>query len=236
MISSAVTVVEPPQHVVRHLARWMSAYCEPGAAVLNIGAGEDRSGALTPLVRRAPHLVGVDPHEAIHRNESLDEQHQMSLEEFAADHQREFDLAFAVFVLEHVDEPAAFAQACERVLKPGGSLFALTLNVLQYFGAMTWALSRMGLSDHVLELLKGHDEVHDHHFPPEYRLNSVRSVSRYFEGAGFDSVEFRCYDAAERYQWYLPPGLRWFSTAYNRMAYAVGSPSLMGHLAFRAVK
>jgi SAM-dependent methyltransferase len=160
----------------------------------------------------------------------------MSLEVFAAAHEEEFDLALAVFVLEHVGDPAGFVRACARVLRPGGSLFALTLNVTHYFGAATWALSRVGLSDRVLELMKGHAEVHDHHFPPEYRLNSVRTVQRHLDAAGFHSVEFRCYDASERYQWYLPVGLRWFAPTYTRAAYAVGAPALMGHLAFRAVR
>jgi hypothetical protein len=43
----------------------------------------------------------------------------------------------------------------------------------------------------------------------------------------------RCYDATDRYQWYLPSGLQWFPPAYTRFAYAVGRPGLMGHLTFR---
>jgi len=78
--------------------------------------------------------------------------------------------------------------------------------------------------------------VHEHHFPTEYRLNSARALRRHCGAAGFTSLELRCYDATDRYQWYLPPGLRWFPPAYTRLAYAVGRPGLMGHLTFRATR
>ena len=180
--------------------------------------------------------MGVDPDRAIHVNRVLDERHQTTLEIFAEGHPAEFDAAFAVYVLEHVAAPATFTSACATVLKPGASFFGLTLNVWQYFGGATCALARLGLSDRVLERLKGAEESHANHFPPEYRLNSLRTLQRHLDAAGFSSVEFRCYDATDRYQWYLPAGLRWFAPAYTHLAYRVGAPALMGHISFRAVR
>lgn len=95
------------------------------------------SGSLRHLLRRSPYVVGVDPDEAIERNASLDERHRMTLEEYAADNVARFDIALAVYVLEHVAQPREFMAACARVLKPGGRLFGLTPNVHQYFGATT---------------------------------------------------------------------------------------------------
>lgn len=236
MISRNVSVVTPPRHGVGNFARWVAQSCEPGAHVLNIGAGKNLSGALKPLRRRSPYLVGVDPDASIMRNRSLEERHQASVEEFAAGHEEKFDVAFAIYVLEHVRDPEAFVSACARVLKPGGSLFALTVNVRQYFGLLTWAATRLGVSDGLLARLKSQAVVEAYHFPTQYRLNSVRTVSRHLERAGFDSVDFRCYDDTGRYEWYLPRAVRWFPPAYTRAAYAIGSPALMGHLTFRAVK
>lgn len=236
MIDSTVEVVDAPNRSVRAFVSWVAESCDTGSRVLNIGAGASRSGPLTPLIRKSPYLVGVDPDGAILRNELLDERHQTSLETFAADHAGEYDAAFAIYVLEHVADPQAFIAACSQVLRPGGTLFGLTLNVRHYFGATTWALSRLGVSDHVLEWLKGHDEVHEHHFPPEYRLNSIGSVERHLDAAGFRSVEFRCYDEPERYRWYTPRPFRWFPPAYTKVAYGIGAPGLMGHLSFRAVR
>ena len=236
MIDSTVQVVAPPRRSVRAFLRWVAESCEPGDRVLDIGAGVSHSGPLTPLTRKAVHLVGVDPDGAIELNGALQERHRTSLELFAEEHEGEFDAAFAVYVLEHVADPAAFMAACSRVLRPGGTFFALTPNVRQYFGATTWALTRLGLSDRVLERLKGHEDAHDHHFPPQYRLNSMSALRRHLDAAGFGTVDFRCFDETARYGWYLPDGLRWVAPAYTRLAYGIGRGCLMGHLSLRAEK
>ena len=202
--------------------------------MLNVGAGANVSGALQPLVRREPYLVGVDPDAAIETNTSLAERHRMPLEEFAPCNAGRFDVAMSVYVVEHVTDAAAFAMANAQVLRPGGDWFGLTLNVHHYFGATTRAMSRIGASDWLLQRLVGDELLHQHHFPPAYRLNSVRALRRACAAAGFERLEVRCYDATERYQWYLPPGLRWFAPTYTSLAYAVGRPGLMGHLSFRA--
>ncbi len=228
------TAVPAPRDTVHHFVRWVSQHCDEGARVLNVGAGCDVSGALRPLARRRPHLVGVDPDGAVERNAALAERHRMTLEEFAESTTERFDAVIAVYVLEHVRRPDEFTRAAAALLRPGGSLFALTLNVQQYFGAATWLLSRANVADQALHWLKGDDLHHEHHFPTVYRCNSQRAVRRHCEAAGFGEVEFRCYDAASRYEWYLPDRLRWFPSVYSRFAYAVGAPGLMGHLTFRA--
>jgi 2-polyprenyl-3-methyl-5-hydroxy-6-metoxy-1,4-benzoquinol methylase len=235
-LTTTATVVPAPRDTVRGLARWAARSCGDGARVLDVGAGEHVSGGLQPLLRRGVHLVGVDPDEAIERNRSLAERHRMELEEFSTTHVGEFDAVLSVYVLEHVADPAAFAAACARVLRPGGSWFALTLNVRHYFGATTWALSRLRVAHPVLHLLKGESLVEEHHFPTQYRLNSRAAVRRRCATAGFERVDFRCYDATERYQWYLPGRLAGVAPLWTRAAYALGSPALMGHLTFRAVK
>ncbi|WP_167305955.1 class I SAM-dependent methyltransferase [Nocardioides euryhalodurans] len=238
-ITTTAVVVRPPRGPLGGLARWAATDCRPGSVVLSIGAGENWSGSLRPLLRREPYVVGVDPDAAIERNRSLAERHRTTLEEYASEAEGRFDLAIAIYVLEHVADPAAFTTACARVLKPGGTLFALTPNVEHYFGATTWALSRLGVADRLLEQLHGHDDGHHHHhehFRTEYRLNSMRRLARHLGASGFREVEFRCFDDTARYAWYLPKGVGWFAPAWSRLAYAVGSPHLMGHLSFRAVR
>jgi SAM-dependent methyltransferase len=228
-------VIPPPRRSVEQIVDWAASECSPGSAVLNIGAGSNQTGPMRPLLRRSPYLVGVDPDPSIKENRSLDERHEMSIEDFSSRSGTRFDLALAIYVLEHVADPAGFTAACAKLMKPGAPLFGVTLNVNQYFGATTWATSRLGCTDWALTRLKGR-HGHPHHFPVVYRMNSVRTISRLLANAGFRSVEFRCYDATERYQWYLPSHLKWFAPIYTRVAYSVGSPTLMGHLAFRAVR
>jgi len=231
---TTVTAVPPPRHTVRQFAHWVAGSVAPGVPVLNVGAGANVSGALRPLVRREPYLVGVDPDAAIGANASLAERHRMSLEEFAVANAGRFDVVLSVYVAEHVTRPAAFAAASARVLRPGGEWFGLTLNVRHYFGAATWATSRIGASDWLLRRVAGNRLVHEHHFPPAYRMNSVRALRGLCAQAGFERLDVRCYDATDRYQWYLPGGTRWFAPAYTRLVYAAGRPGLMGHLTFRA--
>ena len=108
----------------------------------------------------------------------------MPLEEFAALHAGRFDVALSVYVVEHVTDAAAFAMANAQVLRPGGDWFGLTLNVHHYFGATTWAMSRIGASDWLLQRLVGDELLHQHHFPPAYRLNSVRRAAPHVRGGG----------------------------------------------------
>jgi 2-polyprenyl-6-hydroxyphenyl methylase/3-demethylubiquinone-9 3-methyltransferase len=227
-------VIPAPRDPVRHLARWAAEHCPDDGVVLDIGAGEHASGDLAPLLRRHPHLVGSDPDHAIERNEVLDERYRLTAEDLARQHPGRYDVILSIFVLEHVACPPAFAAACAAMLRPGGSWFALTLNVQHYFGATAWATNRLGVQRAVLHSLKGAEAEHDHRFPTLYRFNSPRTVLRVCRDAGFDPVELRMYDAPDRYAWYLPEWAKRFPSAYSSLAYRIGSPALMGHLTFRA--
>jgi SAM-dependent methyltransferase len=231
----SVDVVRAPADPVPAFTRWVASVCTPGCRVLDVGAGTNASGPLRPILATKPHLVCLDPDASVHDNPMPVERVQATVEEYAARSPEPFDVAFAVYVLEHVAEPEAFLTGCAQLLRPGGSFFALTLNVRHYFGATTWALTRLHLEERTLHRLKG-STGHHHHFPTAYRLNSVRALERSRRAAGFASGEVRAYDATANYAWYLPRGTGWVAPAWSRMAYAVGSPSLMGHLSLRLVR
>lgn len=168
-------------------------------------------------------------------NRDADERYQLTLEDFALEHADRFDVAFAVFVMEHVADPVAFTEAAARVLKPGGVFMAITLNQWHYFGLTTWATSRLGLNEWLLRRVRDPGQVDEYHFRTEYRINSIRSVSHHLERAGFSSVEFRMWDQPRAYEPYLPDRLTGLATAWSRSAYRLRSPHLMGHLTFKAV-
>ena len=144
-IAVSVEAAAPPRRAVGWFDRWVAQSMPVGAAALNIGAGANRSGDLKRVRSRAGRLVGVDPSDRIHHNMQVDERYQQSLEQFAPGHAGEFDLAFSVFVLEHVADPDGFARAAAQVLKPGGTLMGLTVNKWHYFGFTTWAATRLGV-------------------------------------------------------------------------------------------
>ena len=67
----------------------------------------------------------------------------------------------------------AFTQACARVLRPGGVLMGLTVNMWHYFGLATWAATRAGVADRLLPHLRPRTLVDHYHFATEYRINST---------------------------------------------------------------
>ena len=233
-IRREVRAIPSPPGAVAGFARWVADECPQDARVLNIGAGSNLSGALKPVRHRAGVLVGVDPHSSIHDNTTLDEGHHLSMEDYAATGPEPFDLAFSVWVLEHVADPEVFTSACARVLKPGGVLMGMTVNMWHYFGLATWAATRAGVADRVLPHLRPQNQVDNYHFATEYRLNTIRRMSRHLENSGFDSVEFRCWDLPSMYEPYLPSPVRGVAGLYNKAVYRIGSPHLMGHITFRA--
>lgn len=180
-------------------------------------------------------MVVVDPSARVAANRDADERHRMTLEDFSLEHADRFDVAFAVFVMEHVADPVAFTEAAARVLKPRGVFMAITVNQWHYFGLTTWATSRLGLDEWLLRRVRDPTHVDDYHFPTEYRINSIRSVGRHLGRAGFSEVEFRMWDLPRVYEPYLPDRVTGLATAWSRAAYRLRSPHLMGHLTFKAV-
>jgi SAM-dependent methyltransferase len=180
--------------------------------------------------------VVVDPSPRVEEHETADERHRCSLEEFAEDHPSEYDVAFAVFVLEHVRNPDRFMTAAGTVLRPRGSFFAVTVNQWHYFGLAGWASTRLGVSDRLLPRLRDPHTVAEYHVPTEYRLNTIRVISRHLEGAGFASVEFRMWDLPRLYRPYLPRPLHGLTDVWHTGVYRTGVPELMGHLTFRAIR
>lgn len=235
-IPATVRVVPPPSHPVREFGRWVARCTPPGSVVVNVGGGCNRSGAHPGVRRRAGRLVTIDPSPQVWLDATADERHQQTLEEYAADRPASADVAFAVYVLEHVTDPAGFAAAAAKVLRPGGSFLALTLNRWHYFGTATKTASVLGVEEWLLRHVRDPDLVQEYHVPTAYRLNSIGTVSRRLADAGFASVDLRMWDLPRLYEPYLPPPARGFATAWNRAAYAVGRPSLMGHLSVRAVR
>ena len=233
-MATTVQVTPPPRRPVAAFARWVAEAIPPGASVVNVGGGCNASGQFPAVRRRASHLVAVDPSARVLGNSDADERYQLTLEDFAADRPERFDVAFAVFVMEHVADPGAFTRAAARILKPGGAFMGITLNKWHYFGLATWASSRLGLNEWLLRRVRDPERVAEYHFRTEYRINTIRSTSRYFARAGFSSVEFRMWDLPRMYEPYLPTRLGGFAAAWNSAAYKLGRPNLMGHLTFKA--
>ena len=104
------------------------------AQVLDVGCGAGLlsealagEGAHVVALDLAPDLIKVA---RLHRLESgVDVDYRLqSAESLAAEMPARFDAITCMEMLEHVPDPASIIQACAALLKPGGRLFASTLN------------------------------------------------------------------------------------------------------------
>jgi 2-polyprenyl-6-hydroxyphenyl methylase/3-demethylubiquinone-9 3-methyltransferase len=107
--------------------------CLKGLRMLDIGCG---GGILSePLARLGAQMVGADPsaeNVAVAGAHASDnsltiDYRSTTAEELAAAGER-FDVVLAMEVVEHVVDVNAFVAVCASMVKPGGLLFAATLN------------------------------------------------------------------------------------------------------------
>ncbi|HEX3709234.1 MAG TPA: bifunctional 2-polyprenyl-6-hydroxyphenol methylase/3-demethylubiquinol 3-O-methyltransferase UbiG [Pseudolabrys sp.] len=104
-----------------------------GLRMLDIGCG---GGILSePLARLGAVMVGADPsQENIAAAQAHAEQSGLAIDyrattaEALADAGERFDVVLAMEVVEHVADVDAFVATCTTMVKPGGLMFAATLN------------------------------------------------------------------------------------------------------------
>src|SRR5687767_15027822 len=104
-----------------------------------------------------------------------------------------FDVVVCTWVLEHVARPIRFLREVERVLRPGGSFIAHTINSRHY---VTWIRRAFDLFPHswtarVVRSLYGR-EPHDT-FPTVYALNSPAQIAAAARRADLRLVRTRCF-------------------------------------------
>lgn len=182
----------------------------PSSRVLDIGAGAgERNGYA--FRGRCLEMIGVDLDPRVQGNPLLDRG-------LVADASRlplpdaSIDVAFSIYVLEHVEDPAGFAREVARVLAPGGIYLALTPNRRHYVAAVSaltphrfheWVNQRRGRAEHDT-------------FPTHYRLNDRRSLEAAFGGAGLRTEFVRSVEVQPNYLTFSVPSFL-VGAAYERV-------------------
>ncbi|MFH1804404.1 MAG: bifunctional 2-polyprenyl-6-hydroxyphenol methylase/3-demethylubiquinol 3-O-methyltransferase UbiG [Pseudomonadota bacterium] len=104
-----------------------------GLDIVDIGCG---AGLLSePMARLGANMTSLDAAEnninvaRIHAQQAgLTIDYRHGTPEMLVDEGKQFDVVLNMEVIEHVDDPAFFMQACAALLKPGGMMFIATLN------------------------------------------------------------------------------------------------------------
>ncbi|MHB8873831.1 MAG: class I SAM-dependent methyltransferase [Myxococcaceae bacterium] len=219
------------------LIEWILQTAPAGGRVLDVGAND---GSFCPQVeaiaRHAGHFAGVDPDtEKLARHPLLHARYPATLEE-AQLPESSFDCLYAIYVLEHVQEPERFLKAAARALKPGGSLFFITPNGGHYFATIAGLLGRVGLQRQVLERLFSKESVGRYHYPAAYLLNHPARISAMAARCGLTRSEYRYSEKDCEFFCYFPGPAKVFPWLWQNMARLSGREQLLGNLMGRLVK
>lgn len=176
----------------------LNSLISPNFTVLDFGAGrgrqlEDGSGApfVTRLARlqgRVRKIVGVDIDKAVLENRYLDEKFVVSMDAPLPFEDASFDLIYSDWVLEHVEDPRAFAGEVRRLLKPGGWFCARTPNRWGLTGIVTNLIPNR-FHNRILRYLQP-DRRSEDVFPTAYKLNSRNQVRRYFSRESWEDFSY----------------------------------------------
>lgn len=174
----------------------ISALLEPEMTVIDLGAGrgaqfEDPNSfrrELRTIQGKVRKVIGIDVDPAVLTNTHVDERHVFDGVTFPlAD--ASADLIFSDWVLEHIQDPAAFAREVERVLKPGGWFCARTPASL----SMIAIASRMvpnRLHAKTLQTVQHGERKSEDVFPAFYRLNTRRALRTHFPPARWEDGSY----------------------------------------------
>jgi SAM-dependent methyltransferase len=154
-------------------AQLVKDYVKTNSRVLDLGCG--RGGLVEQLAQPLEQLVGIDPDW-----QSLRE-HRLALPRvvgvsgrlpFAA---ASFDLIFASWLLEHLENPVQDLAEISRVLRPGGVFVFITPNAQHPLGVLNRLFGRFAaVQGRLVEWLYG--RTADDAFPTRYRANTVASL------------------------------------------------------------
>jgi SAM-dependent methyltransferase len=202
---------------------------------LDIGCGrgfDDDPAAQKKLAAHSSRFIGIEPDSSIAVSNDFHEVHNCLLEEspIAAE---SVDIAWAVMVLEHVQDPAAFWQKIYDALRPGGVFWAFTVDNRHFFPWLVRASDSLGAKDWYLRRLRRQGPGDEYeHYPTHYRSNSPRQIMPFVQR--FRSCDFVNFARVGQLDGYLPKWARAGARMVDRMQIALGRPGVL--LAIRCEK
>jgi SAM-dependent methyltransferase len=146
-----------------------------------------------------------------------------------------FDVAFAMFVVEHLKDPEGFFRAVERCLKPGGQFIFLTSNGSAFFTLVAKWLKRLGLVEIVHTLLRRAQEKEVEHYPVFYRVNKPGQINAAAASAGLNQPEY-AYFQFDGTNGYFPGPFQPLYHLLMRTRRMRGNPACLDNMIVRITK
>ena len=200
----------------------------PRPHLLDIGCGsgfdEDFKFQLK-LAQLGGRMVGVEPASEVPVGQHFDEVHRCLFED-APIEPNSIDLAWAVMVLEHINDPTAFFDKLHTVLREGGVFWGFTVDSRHYFAKLSALMRKLRLENFYLKYLHAHlADPEYRHYPAFYRCNCPADVER--SAASFRDMRFLNFNKPGQVNSYLPKALRPVFTMYDRWLIRRGKPGAL---------
>lgn len=193
-----------------YFAEFLNARVTENSDVLDIGAGAGERNGYN-LKGRCRSVTGVDFDPRVVENPLVD-RGVIQQDESIPLADNSVDIAFSIYVLEHVENSAGFCAEVARVLRPGGEFWALTPNTCHYVPLVA-RLTPQAFHKWLNEM-RGRD--HDDTFPTYYRLNSRKSLRRHFGNVGMHELETQMIEGRPNYLTFTLPTFL-IGAAYERV-------------------
>ena len=184
----------------------------PGTVALDAGCG--RTTRLRHYRDRIERLVGIDVDEQAGReNPFVDEFVHADLDRPLPFPDDSFDLVYANFVVEHLEQPARTFAEWRRVLRPGGRVVLLTSNRANPIMAVA---GRLPTRIRLVVKRRGAGVAERDVYPTRYRANTPEQLAHVAAAAGFQPVSIDYVGTLHRYGARVP-GLGGLLTALERI-------------------
>lgn len=201
--------------------------------VLDIGCGlgfDTEVRYQQAISTQAGRFIGIEPDRAIDLPNLFTEVYHTTLEE-APIAAGSVDVAYAVMVLEHVANPAAFWSRLHEILAPGGVFVAFSVNGAHWFAPIARFMTIIKLKTKYLDLLQGKRGAERYEdYPVYYRTNTVRQIRRY--AGQFRAIRTDLFGPTGNVASYAPRPLQPIVRAVDSLTYRLFEQSI--NIAIRA--
>lgn len=200
----------------------------PKPVLLDIGCGrgfDGVAGLQETLAEAAGQYLGVEPDASIRLASCFTAVHHCRLED-APLAPGSIDLAFAVFVIEHLPRPREFFEALFTALAPGGVFWGFTMDRRHPFAIASLAAEWLGVKGWILRRLGNAEAARGPgHYRAYYRANTPAAIRRF--SRRFRSIRTVNLHQEGQLDAYLPPRARPVSRFFDRMFARLGAPGPM---------